>query len=115
MLWEVLLYITILLLGASFSWFLLRCGQTYPMVDRSYRFGIRSDILDSKYRFVVIPATIGKVLNKTHRALQSLAYDYTAPLIMLASLGLLAFGLGIVLKAWDKKKGLGLELPNIKD
>jgi hypothetical protein len=33
---------------------------------------------------------------------------------MLALLGVAALVLGIVLKAWDKKKKLGLELPNIK-
>ena len=40
--------------------------------------------------------------------------NYTAPLIMLASLGVAALLLGLVLKAVDKKKGLGLEEPNIK-
>jgi hypothetical protein len=34
---------------------------------------------------------------------------------MLACLGIAALILGFVLKAWDKKKGLGLEEPNIKD
>ena len=41
-------------------------------------------------------------------------YDYTAPLIMLAGLGVAALLLGLVLKVVDKKKGLGLEEPNIK-
>ena len=36
-------------------------------------------------------------------------------LIMLAVLGAAALILGFVLKAVDKKKGYGLELPNIKD
>jgi hypothetical protein len=33
---------------------------------------------------------------------------------MLACLGVAALILGIILKRVDKKKGLGLELPNIK-
>ena len=41
-------------------------------------------------------------------------YDYTWPLIMLASLGIAAFALGLLLKVVDRKKGLGLEEPNIK-
>ena len=41
------------------------------------------------------------------------SYDYTNPLILLATLGLLALVLGFVLKIVDKKKNLGLELPNI--
>ena len=42
------------------------------------------------------------------------SYDYTNPLLMLAFLGLAALILGLVLKRIDKKKGLGLELPNIQ-
>ena len=42
-------------------------------------------------------------------------YDYTWPLIMLASLGVAALILGLLLKVVDKKKGLGLEEPNIKE
>ena len=43
------------------------------------------------------------------------AFNYTAPLVMLAGLGVAALVLGFVLKAVDRKKGLGLELPNIKE
>jgi hypothetical protein len=42
-------------------------------------------------------------------------YNYTAPLLMLACLGIAALILGIVLKRVDQKKGLGLELPNITE
>ena len=44
----------------------------------------------------------------------SISYDYTAPLVMLAGLGVAALILGLVLKIVNKKKGLGLEEPNIK-
>ena len=42
------------------------------------------------------------------------AYDYTVPMIIFASFGVVAFLLGIWLKAEDKRKGYGLELPNVK-
>ena len=42
------------------------------------------------------------------------AFNYTAPLVMLACLGVAALALGLVLKVIDRKKGLGLEEPNIK-
>ena len=45
----------------------------------------------------------------------AVSYDYTAPLIMLACLGVAALVLGFVLKAVDKKKGYGLELPNVAE
>ena len=41
-------------------------------------------------------------------------FDYTAPLVMLACLGVAALLLGLLLKVVDKRKGLGLEEPNIK-
>ena len=42
-------------------------------------------------------------------------FDYTAPLVMLACLGVAALILGLVLKIVDRKRGLGLEEPNIKE
>ena len=43
-----------------------------------------------------------------------LEYDYTVPMLIFSSLGVFAFILAIWLKAEDKKKGYGLELPNIE-
>ena len=44
----------------------------------------------------------------------AISYNYTAPLVMLASLGIAALALGLILKVVDRKKHLGLEEPNIK-
>ena len=44
----------------------------------------------------------------------AVSYNYTNPMIMFASLGVAALIFGLILKRVDKKKGLGLELPNIK-
>jgi hypothetical protein len=64
----------------------------------------------------LFPMLIGKVLANTNEGVEDPSmYDYTWPLVMLACLGIAALILGLVLKAWDKKKGLGLEEPNIKD
>ena len=41
-------------------------------------------------------------------------YDYTVPLVVFASFGVVALLFAIYLKALDKKKGFGLEEPNIK-
>ena len=75
----------------------------------------------------MFPLLIGKVLDKTNPELveglkngtitpeqAAVSYNYTAPLVMLACLGVAALLLGFVLKVVDKKKGLGLEEPNIK-
>lgn len=44
----------------------------------------------------------------------SLMYDYTTCMVIFASFGVVAFILGIYLKIEDRRKGYGLELPNIK-
>ena len=41
--------------------------------------------------------------------------NYTWALVMLAALGIAALLISVYLKAVDKKKGYGLEEPNIKD
>lgn len=41
------------------------------------------------------------------------AYDYTVPMLIFSTLGVLAFLLGFWLKAEDRRKKYGLELPNI--
>ena len=60
--------------------------------------------------------TIGNAQEVISRVSEQIAvqYDYTWPLVMLASLGVAALLIGFVLKAVDRKKGIGLEEPNIK-
>ena len=41
-------------------------------------------------------------------------YDYTVPLVVFAGFGVLALFFALYLKALDRRKGFGLELPNIK-
>ena len=63
----------------------------------------------------LFPLLIGKILNATNApGTAAHALDYTWALVMLACLGLAALLIGIYLKAVDKKKGIGLEEPNIK-
>ncbi len=66
-----------------------------------------------------MPLLIGVVLDKYCRVLDAngefLYYDYTVPMMIFATTGLLAIFIAIMLKAEDKKKGYGLELPNIQN
>ena len=63
----------------------------------------------------LFPLLIGKVLDATNpEGTPATELNYTAPLIMLACLGVAALVLGFILKAVDKQKGIGLEEPNIK-
>ncbi|MBO5272291.1 MAG: MFS transporter [Muribaculaceae bacterium] len=126
----IVAYITILVLGASFS---LVPASLWPSVPKL----VDQKIIGSAYALIfwiqniglwLFPMLIGKVLDNTNPEItEGLAnhtitpeaaatmYDYTAPLIMLASLGVAALIIGIILKRVDKSKGLGLELPNIKE
>ena len=54
----------------------------------------------------LVPLLIGKVLDATG--------GYTAPMVIFSSFGVLAFIFSFYLKIEDRKKGYGLELPNIK-
>jgi hypothetical protein len=64
----------------------------------------------------LFPLLIGKVLDKTNPGVEDpTKLNYTAPLLMLAALGVAALLLGLLLKVVDKKKGIGLEEPNIKE
>ncbi len=113
----IIAYATILVLGASFS---LVPASLWPSVPKL----VDAKVIGSAYALIfwiqniglwLFPLLIGKVLDKTNPAgVSATELDYTAPLVMLASLGVAALILGLVLKVVDKKKGIGLEEPNIK-
>lgn len=126
----IVAYVTILVLGASFS---LVPASLWPSVPKL----VDQKVIGSAYALIfwiqniglwLFPLLIGKVLDMTNPDIiqqleagtitaekAAISYNYTAPLVMLACLGVAALILGIFLKAWDKKKGLGLELPNVKE
>ncbi len=126
----IVAYLTILVLGASFS---LVPASLWPSVPKL----VDSKIIGSAYALIfwiqniglwLFPLLIGKVLDSTNPEIveavrngsmsieqAAVSYNYTWPLVMLACLGGAALVLGIMLKAVDKKKHLGLELPNIQN
>lgn len=124
--WFALL-ITVVL-GVSFS---LVPAALWPSVPKV----IDGKILGSAYALIFwiqniglcfVPKIIGNVLNSVNPGVAEArelakqqgmalpAYDYTTPMIIFASFGVVAFILGIWLKHEDRVKGYGLELPNVK-
>ena len=113
----IVAYITILVLGASFS---LVPAALWPSVPKL----VDEKIIGSAYALIfwiqniglwLFPMLIGKVLDSTNQGVTDpTQLDYTYALVMLAALGIAAFIIGLYLKAVDKKKGFGLEEPNIK-
>ncbi|MEZ3577155.1 MAG: MFS transporter [Muribaculaceae bacterium] len=124
----VVAYITILVLGASFS---LVPASLWPSVPKL----VDAKIIGSAYALIfwiqniglwLFPLLIGKVLDATNTDIvddlnaglmtaeeAAVSYNYTWPLVMLACLGVAALILGLVLKGVDAKRHIGLELPNI--
>lgn len=122
-------YLTILVLGASFS---LVPASLWPSVPKL----VDAKIIGSAYALIfwiqniglwLFPLLIGKVLDNTNPQIveglangsmtaeqAAVSYNYTAPLVMLACLGVAALVLGLVLKVIDRRQHLGLEAPNIK-
>ena len=113
----IVAYATILVLGASFS---LVPAALWPSVPKL----VDAKVIGSAYALIfwiqniglwLFPLLIGKVLDKTNPGVTDpTQFNYTAPLVMLACLGVAALVLGLVLKVVDKKKHLGLEEPNIQ-
>ena len=126
----VVAFVTILILGSSFS---LVPASLWPSVPKL----VDSKVIGSAYALIfwiqniglwLFPMLIGKVLKSSNPQIveqlnagtidaetAATSYNYTNPLIMLACLGVAAFILGFVLKIVDKKKNLGLEMPNIRE
>lgn len=104
--WLALLLVVTL--GVSFS---LVPAALWPSVPKI----IDSKILGSAYCLIfwiqniglfAVPLLIGVVLDATG--------GYTVPMIIFSTFGVLAFIFSLYLKIEDRKKGYGLELPNVK-
>ena len=113
----IVAYITILVLGSSFS---LVPASLWPSVPKL----VDAKIIGSAYALIfwiqniglwLFPTLYGKMLDATNPVgTAATELNHTVPLIMFAGLGVAALLLGLLLKVVDRKKGLGLEEPNIK-
>ena len=99
----------VVVLGVSFS---LVPAALWPSVPKI----IDEKILGSAYCLIfwvqniglcLVPSIIGRLREATG--------GYTVPMVVFSCFGILAFIFSIYLKAEDRRKGYGLELPNIKE
>jgi len=112
----IITYAAIIVLGISFS---LVPASLWPSVPKL----VDNKLLGSAYAVIfwiqniglyAFPMIIGAVLLKVNpEVTDPLKYDYTVPMCIFASLGVLALIFGLVLKAVDAKKHYGLEAPNV--
>ncbi len=77
--------------------------------------------MQNAFALMAVPAIIGWVLHKyciigtkLVNGQEVTQYNYTVPMLIFTSFGILALFFAFLLKAEDKKKGYGLELPNAK-
>ena len=124
---SLLAFSTIVLLGISFA---LVPAALWPSVPKI----IDEKVLGSAYCLIFwvqniglcfVPKIIGNLLASTNAdnpaviaakeaGADFIPYNYTVPLVVFACFGVLALFFALYLKALDKKKQYGLELPNIK-
>lgn len=105
---KVLAVSLIAVLGVSFS---LVPAALWPSVPKI----IDEKILGSAYCLIFWVQNIGLCLvPMLIGSLREATGSYLVPMIVFSSFGVIAFLLAILLKAEDRKKGYGLELPNKK-
>ncbi len=116
--------VLVIILGVALSLVPSAMWPSVPKIIPEHQLGSAFSLIFwiQNWGLMGVPALIGYVLDKTNPevALAKAAgtevplYDYTYPMLIFTLFGVLAFIVGNMLKAEDRKKGYGLELPNIK-
>lgn len=115
----------ILCLGVTFSLVPSAMWPSVPKIIPEKQLGSAYALIFwvQNWGLMGMPLLVGWVLDKyciltrteTAEGVFKVSYDYTIPMIIFASTGFLAIIIALMLKAEDKKKGYGLELPNIAE
>jgi len=113
---------TIVILGTAFSLVPASMWPSLPKIveDRYLGSAYGAIFWIQNIGLLAVPILIGWALSASNpgvseqiaAGIAGVKYDYTVPELIFAGFGVLAFILGFVLKAIDKRKGYGLELPN---
>ncbi len=116
--------LTIVILGTAFSLVPASMWPSLPKIveDRYLGSAYGAIFWIQNIGLLAVPILIGWALSASNpgvseqiaAGVEGVKYDYTVPELIFAGFGVLAFILGFILKAVDKKHGYGLELPNKK-
>ena len=116
--------LTIVILGTAFSLVPASMWPSLPKIveDRYLGSAYGAIFWIQNIGLLAVPILIGWALSASNpgvseqiaAGVEGVKYDYTVPELIFAGFGVLAFILGFILKAVDKKQGYGLELPNKK-
>lgn len=119
----VLAIILILILGVGFSLVPSAMWPSVPKIIPEKQLGTAYALIFwvQNWGLMGVPFLIGKVLDNycvtgqtVRDGLTVNTYDYTLPMMIFTGFGVLALVFAFLLKREDKKKGYGLELPNIQ-
>lgn len=122
--WIVAIFL-IVVLGIGFSLVPSAMWPSVPKIIPEKQLGTAYAMIFwvQNWGLMGVPALIGWVLDKwcitsEARVVDGItippSYNYTIPMLIFMSLGILALVFAFLLKAEDKKKGYGLQLPNIQ-
>ena len=115
--------VLVVVLGIAFSLVPSAMWPSVPKIIPEKRLGTAYSLIFwvQNWGLMGVPLLIGWVLEKYCITGQTVrdgmtvnTYDYTIPMMIFAGFGVLALIFALLLKAEDKKKGYGLELPNIQ-
>jgi MFS family permease len=119
----IIAILLIILLGIGFSLVPSAMWPSVPKIIPEKQLGTAYAMIFwvQNWGLMGVPALIGWVLDKWcitgTKVIEGKTiptYDYTLPMLIFMSLGILALVFAFLLKAEDKKKGYGLQLPNIQ-
>ncbi len=115
--------VLVVVLGIAFSLVPSAMWPSVPKIIPEKRLGTAYSLIFwvQNWGLMGVPLLIGWVLEKycvtgqtIRNGLSVNTYDYTLPMLIFTSFGILALIFAFLLKAEDKKKGYGLESPNIQ-
>lgn len=115
--------VLVVFLGIAFSLVPSAMWPSVPKIVPEKRLGTAFSLIFwvQNWGLMGVPLLIGWVLEKycvtgqtVRDGLTVNTYDYTIPMMIFTSFGVLALVFAFLLKAEDKKKGYGLELPNMQ-
>lgn len=111
--------LNMIVLGIAFSLVPSAMWPSVPKIIPQKQLGTAYSLIFyvQNWGLMGVPLLIGWVIDKYAKAELpdgSLSYDYTVPMCIFTAFGVLAVIVALMLKAEDKKKGYGLEQPNIK-
>ncbi len=115
--------VLMILLGTAFSMVPSAMWPSVPKIIDERRLGTAYSLIFwiQNWGLMGVPLLIGMILDQPYCKIGTQmidgvvtpVYDYTVPMLVFASFGLLGLVFAFLLKADDKKHGYGLEKPNI--